>query len=101
MVPGVESGLMVIVFIGKRKHPSVSFQELLEHEFLVQHLSNPLRELLEYLDILCVLERQVFIQRPFVCEELFDCLLQLLVDLNIVVEFLDGTEKFGQLIALI
>lgn len=92
---------MGVILVWKRKCPSVSEKELLEHEFLVEHLSYLFRELLEYLDILGVLKSHILIQRPFVCEELFYCLLQFLVDLDVVVEFLDSSEEFGELITLI
>ena len=92
---------MKIVFIWESECSSVGIEKFLEHELLIKHLANLFRQLQKYSPVVIILKGHILIHGPFICEEGFDLPFENQVNIDVLVEFLDGTEELRQHISIV
>ena len=75
-------------------------QKFFEHEILVDRLLNLFWKLLENAFVLVILESHVLVVSPLVFEKGFYFSLKLQIKWDLIVEFPQGTEEFGKVVAI-
>ena len=75
-------------------------QKFFEHEILVDRLLNLFWQLLENASVLVIFESHVLVVGPLVVEKGLYFAFKLQVEWDLIVEFPQGTEEFGKVVAI-